>query len=160
MNGLKPVVRNLNRSLRKYFVYIVVALLAVLVYASRRSFLGAKAAALAGGGGADVGACETLCGAVLGGAPPGGYILYADGSVEDDTDKFAPGTAANMLKKRACAGVGAAAPAAPPGSRRAAAEAAAAAAPAPAPVAELPLCRNFPPNQRQSRYNKGQCKLG
>ena len=110
MNSTKVV----NRALRKYFVYIVVALLAVLVYASRRSFLGAKAAALAGGGAADAGACETLCGDVLGGVPEGATMIYADGSVEDSKDKFGAGSAgATGLKARVCGGGGAAAAPAP-----------------------------------------------
>ena len=107
MNSTKVV----NRALRKYFVYIVVALLAVLVYASRKSF----AKVMGGGGGAaDAGACETLCGDVLGGVPEGATMIYADGSVEDSKDKFGAGSAgATGLKARVCGGGGAAAAPAP-----------------------------------------------
>ena len=106
MNSTKVV----NRALRKYFVYIVVALLAVLVYASRKSF----AKVMGGGAPADAGACETLCGEVLGGAPPGGFILYADGGVESEAGKFAGGSPqAALLKKDACGGGGGAAAPAP-----------------------------------------------
>ena len=106
MNSTKVV----NRALRKYFVYIVVALLAVLVYASRTSF----AKVMGGGAPADAGACETLCGEVLGGAPPGGFILYADGSAEDESGKFGAGSAgAKGIKAEACGGGGAAAAPAP-----------------------------------------------
>ena len=105
MNSTKVV----NRTLRKYFVYIVVALLAVLVYASRKSF----AKVMGGGGAADAGACETLCGDVLGGVPEGATLLMADGSVETDSIKLTPGPEANLIKTRACGGGGAAAAPAP-----------------------------------------------
>jgi len=106
MNSTKVV----NRALRKYFVYIVVALLAVLVYASRKSF----AKVMGGGAPADAGACETLCGEVLGGVPEGATMIYADGSVEDSKDKFGAGSAgATGLKARVCGGGGAAAAPAP-----------------------------------------------
>ena len=111
MNSTKVV----NRALRKYFVYIVIALLAVLVYASRKSFV----KVMGGGGAADAGACETLCGDVLGGAPPGGFILYADGSAEDEVGKQNAGTpGAKIIKERACGGGGAAAAAPAPAARR------------------------------------------
>ena len=111
MNSTKVV----NRALRKYFVYIVVALLAVLVYASRKSF----AKVMGGGGAADAGACETLCGDVLGGVPEGATLLMADGSVQDSTREYKAGDpAGNMVKTRACGGGGAAAPAPATRSRR------------------------------------------
>ena len=106
MNSTKVV----NRTLRKYFVYIVIALLAVLVYGSRKSFV----KVMGGGGAADAGACETLCGEVLGGVPEGATMIYADGSVEDSKDKFGAGSAgATGLKARVCGSGGAAAAPAP-----------------------------------------------
>lgn len=100
--------RNVNRFARKYFVYLVLALLALLVYANRKSF----AKVVGGGGAADAGACETLCGDVLGGVPAGATLLMADGSVKTDSDEFAAGSnSAKMAKDDACGGGGAAAPA-------------------------------------------------
>ena len=110
MNSTKVV----NRTLRKYFVYIVVALLAVLVYASRKSF----AKVMGGGGAADAGACETLCGDVLGGVPAGATLLMADGSVKDSMAEYAAGDPAGaMVKKQACGGGGGAAAAPAPAAR-------------------------------------------
>ena len=100
--------RNVNRFARKYFVYLVLALLALLVYANRKSFV--KVAG--GGGAADAGACETLCGEVLGGVPEGATLLMADGGVKNDAGEFPAGSnGANMAKEAACGAGGAAAPA-------------------------------------------------
>lgn len=102
--------RNANRFARKYFVYLVLAMLALLVYANRKSFV-----KVAGGGGkADAGACETLCGEVLGGVPEGATLLMADGSVKTATEEHAAGsTGAKLTKEDACGGGGGGAAAAP-----------------------------------------------
>ena len=106
--------RNVNRFARKYFVYLVLALLALLVYANRKSFV--KVAG--GGGAADAGACETLCGDVLGGVPDGATYLMADGSVKTQDGEYAAGSnAAKVAKEQACSGGGGAAAPAPPARR-------------------------------------------
>ena len=92
-------VNNFNRTARKYFVYIVIAMLAALIYANRKSFV--KVAG--GGGAADAGACETLCGDALQAVPKGAYLLLADGSVKTDSDTFT-GAPAKLAKTRACSG--------------------------------------------------------
>jgi len=101
---------NFNRTTRKYFVYIVIAMLAALIYANRKSF-----EKVAGGGVADVGACQTLCGAALGGLNKGEYKFYADGSMEDEAGKFGAGSAgAKQIKALACDGAAGGAAAAAP----------------------------------------------
>ena len=98
---------NFNRTTRKYFVYIVIAMLAALIYANRKSFV--KVA----GGGADAGACETLCGEALQAVPKGAYLFLPDGNVKMDNGVTFTGEDAALAKKQVCSGLAGGASAAP-----------------------------------------------
>ena len=108
-------VNNFNRTARKYFVYIVIAMLAALIYANRKSFV--KVAGGKGAGAGAAGACETLCGDTLQSVPKGAYLLLANGDVKMDDGETFTGEDAKLAKREACGGA-AAAPAAAPKKRR------------------------------------------